>query len=136
MAGYSGTPLPKKLGFKPGMRVRFVNEPADFRGLLGALEDLNVCIKGGSNLDLVMLFCKDRAALHKQFKSQAETISPTGMLWVGWPKKTSGVITDLTETEVREHGLACGLVDVKVCAISDVWSGLKFVVRLKDRPKA
>lgn len=85
--------------------------------------------------DFVQIFVKSRAELRKQFALFSSQLEPRGMLWVSWPKKTSGVTTDLTENEVRDIGLELGLVDVKVCAVTEIWSGLKFVIRVKDRPK-
>ena len=133
MPGYSGTPLPKKLGIKPGFRVRLMNAPAEVRTDLR--DDLAGCEqpKPSDALDFAMTFTKSRAELTTEFPRLARQLAPAGMLWVGWPKKTSGVATDLDENKIREIGLAAGLVDVKVCAVTDVWSGLKFVRRVKDR---
>ncbi len=133
MAGYSGTPLPKKLGFKPGTRACFVNEPQGLSAELGPLEGVAQVSPRSKNLDLVLLFCKRLDELEAHFAKFARQLNPSGMIWVAWPKRSSGVATDLDENFVRAHGLACGLVDVKVCAITDVWSGLKFVIRLRDR---
>ena len=130
--GYSGTPLVKKLGIKPGARLKFVSEPKGFDALLGALPEASRFAPRGA-LDFAMLFAKDRSDLEKGFSRLRDRLEPNGMLWVAWPKKTSGVETDLTEGVVRTFGLESGLVDVKVCAIDDTWSGLKFVRRLKDR---
>jgi hypothetical protein len=134
MAGYSGTPLVQKLGIKAEARVHFAHAPADFAKTLGPLP-AGVELLGGTpkNLDLALLFVTNKAALSSQFPKLAARLQPAGMLWVAWPKKASGVPTDLTENIVRDIGLAAGLVDVKVCAIDDTWSGLKFVYRLKDR---
>jgi len=133
MAGYSGTPLPKKLGIKAGFRVHLANAPAEVRAELGA--ELAECaeVKQGDGLDFAMIFTKSRAELAKEFPRVAKRLAPAGMLWVSWPKKSSGVATDLNENIVRDVGLDGGLVDVKVCAVTEVWSGLKFVRRLKDR---
>jgi len=134
MPGYSGTPLPKKLGIKDGQHVFFVDAPADVHAELNsALQGCSRASKEDADLDFVMLFTKSKAALSKEFQRLARKLSPAGMLWVSWPKKTSGVSTDLDENVVRGIGLAAGWVDVKVCAVTDVWSGLKFVRRLKDR---
>jgi len=130
--GYSGTPLVEKLGIKPGAKLKFVSEPKGFDALLGELPEGSRFAMSGS-LDLAMLFAKARSDLVKGFSRLRERLEPNGMLWVAWPKKTSGVETDLTEGVVRTFGLESGLVDVKVCAIDDTWSGLKFVRRLKDR---
>ena len=130
--GYSGTPLVDKLGIKPGARLRFVSEPRDFAELLGPLPEGSRIASRGA-LDFAMLFVKARSDLEKGFARLRDRLEPNGMLWVAWPKKASGVETDLTEGVVRTFGLECGLVDVKVCAVDDTWSGLKFVRRLKDR---
>ena len=133
MPGYSGTPLPKKLGIKPGFRAGLANAPAEVRAeLREALAECEL-VDTGKNLDFAMLFTKSRAELVKEFSRMAKQLTPAGMLWVSWPKKSSGVATDLDGNAVREIGLAAGLVDVKVCAVTDVWSGLKFVRRVKDR---
>lgn len=134
MAGYSGTPLPKKLGIKEKFRVAFIDLPTEVRSELR--ESLHACEMASdarAPLDFAMLFVKSRAELKKQFPRTAKQLAPAGMLWVSWPKKASGVATDLDENVVREIGLDAGLVDVKVCAVSEVWSGLKFVIRVKDR---
>jgi hypothetical protein len=131
MPGYSGTPLPRKLGIKEQFRVSLFDLPADVRAELE--EAFARCQISRDRLDFAMIFVKSRAALEKQFSRLAKRLAPTGMLWVSWPKKSSGVATDLDENLVREIGLNAGLVDVKVCAVTDVWSGLKFVIRVKDR---
>jgi len=135
MAGYSGTPLVKKLGIKPGARLALVAAPARFDSTLGVLpEDTTVrrALRGGP-FDVILLFAPDRGHLERSFATAAGRLSPAGGLWVGWPKKASGVATDLTEDVVRAVGLEAGLVDNKVCAIDEVWSGLRFVFRVKDR---
>jgi hypothetical protein len=135
MAGYSGTPLPKKLGFKDGFRAALVNAPAGFEKELDGLPE-NVQIsqnKLNSQLDLIILFAKSQRELLREFPRLAKKLQTNGMLWIAWPKKASGVVTDLTDNSVRQIGLDAGLVDVKVCAVNDVWSGLKFVYRLRDR---
>ncbi len=134
MPGYSGTPLPKKLGIKPGFRVSLVDAPREVRELLSAeLAGCEMIRDGRSVPDFAMAFVKSKADLTKEFKRITKLLAPAGMFWVAWPKKTSGVATDLNENIVREIGLAAGLVDVKVCAVTEVWSGLKFVRRVKDR---
>ena len=134
VAGYSGTPLIKKLGIKEGSRVAFVNAPADFRQTLGPmLAKARVLSQTQEGLDLVLLFVKRESELAKSFAILAAKLQPAGMLWVSWPKKSSGVATDLTFNNVQRIGLAAGLVDTKICAIDETWSGLKFVFRLKDR---
>ena len=134
MAGYSGTSLPKKLGIKPSYRAAFLDLPAEVKAQLH--DALSAChfAKDG-RLDFAMIFTKDKAELKKQFSKLAKQLAPSGMLWVSWPKKSSGVLSDLDENIVRSIGLNAGLVDVKVCAVSDVWSGLKFVIPVKDRAK-
>ncbi len=133
MPGYSGTPLPKKLGIKAGFRALFADAPPEVLGeLADALVECKV-LKQGDDLDFAMLFGKSRVELTKEFSRMARRLSPAGMLLVSWPKKSSGVATDLDENVVRAIGLNAGLVDVKVCAVTDVWSGLKFVRRVKDR---
>jgi hypothetical protein len=134
MAGYSGTPLVQKLGIKADARVYLVDAPASFADTLGPLppgvEEVGPSAKG---LDFALHFVTDQTALQKRFAKLAARLQPAGMLWIAWPKRASGVPTDLTENVVRDVGLKAGLVDVKVCAIDDTWSGLKFVYRLKDR---
>jgi hypothetical protein len=134
MPGYSGTPLPKKLGIKRGFRVRLVNDPSEVRTELSeALTTCDLAHDLRSQLDFAMVFTTSRADLSRQFARLTKALAPAGMLWISWPKKSSGVATDLDENIVRKIGLSAGLVDVKVCAVTDVWSGLKFVRRLKDR---
>ena len=134
MPGYSGTPLPKKLGIKDGFRVRLLHAPADVRAELKAeLAGCKMHRDSKTPLDFAMIFTKSQADLTKEFHRLARQLATAGMLWVSWPKKSSGVATDLDDNVVRNIGLAAGLVDVKVCAVTDIWSGLKFVRRLKDR---
>jgi hypothetical protein len=133
MPGYSGTPLPKKLGIKIGFRARLANAPAEVRAELREAMAECAPVKQGDALDFVMIFTKSRVELAREFPRMAKLLSPAGMLWVSWPKKSSGVATDVDENSVRDIGLDAGLVDVKVCAVTDVWSGLKFVRRVKDR---
>jgi hypothetical protein len=134
MPGYSGTPLPKKLGIKDGARVRVFEMPADVRAeLRQSLANCEVLSNDQAYADFMMLFTKSKDELSTKFGQIAKQLAPAGMLWISWPKKSSGVPTDLNENLVREIGLATGLVDVKVCAVTEVWSGLKFVRRLKDR---
>jgi hypothetical protein len=134
MAGYSGTPLPKKLGLKAQFRVAFHGLPAQVKAELNdSLKSCRIVRNGQDSLDFAMIFVKRAAELKQKFVEISRQLAPAGMLWVSWPKKASGVATDLTENEVRDIGLAAGLVDVKVCAVDEVWSGLKFVIRVKDR---
>jgi hypothetical protein len=134
MAGYSGTPLPKKLGIKEGSRIALVNAPKDFESTLGELPNTVEFIKRPrKSLDIVLFFVLNERALTRDFAKLAAKLTANGMIWIAWPKKSSGVTTDLTEQRVQRIGLDAGLVDVKVCAIDETWSGLKFVYRLKDR---
>jgi hypothetical protein len=135
MAGYSGTPLLKKLGIKDNFEVAFVNAPENFVARLDLPTTVKVKrISRGKALDFIQVFVSSRIALTTAFAQYPPKLKSNGMFWVSWPKKSSGVQTDLNENIVRDTGLAAGLVDVKVCAVDDVWSGLKFVYRLKDRP--
>lgn len=137
MAGYSGTPLVKKLGVKEGCRMLLVNAPAGFTDLLSPLPaEVSIVARSIDPVDLAILFTQSSADLTKRFSATADEVDWNGMLWIAWPKKASGIVTDLTDNVVRTIGLEAGLVDVKVCAIDDTWSGLKFVYRRADRPKA
>jgi|SRR5947209_9836367 len=136
MAGYSGTPLPKKLGIKSGFTVALPDMPAEVKAeLSAALGDCRTAATGDRQLDFVHLFVKTQAELERAFAEWSKRLASAGMLWVSWPKKTSGVKSDLDENKVRRIGLDAGLVDVKVCAVSDVWSGLKFVIRVIGQGK-
>jgi hypothetical protein len=132
-AGYPGTPLPRKLGVVAGARVLLASAPAGFD--LGPLPE-GVIIhrgRGSGGYDVVVLFCRDVRTLTTRFAPLVEVLPAAGALWACWPKQAGGVPTDLTETTVRGHGLAVGLVDVKVAAVDEAWSGLKFVRRVRDR---
>jgi len=134
MAGYSGTPLPKKLGIKEGSRIALVNAPKDFESTLGELPNtVEFTKRPTKSLDIILFFVLNERALKRDFAKLAAKLNANGMIWIAWPKKSSGVTTDLTEQRVQRIGLDAGLVDVKVCAIDETWSGLKFVYRLKDR---
>ena len=135
MAGYSGTPLVKKLGIKPGFNIAFVNAPSGYANELELPEGVTINSRSVRRLDFAQLFVKSEKELKAKFSECAKWLNPSGMLWVSWPKKSSGVTTDVSEGTVRAVGLAAGLVDVKICAVDEVWSGLKFVIRLQDRPK-
>jgi hypothetical protein len=136
MAGYSGTPLAQKIGIKPGFTVALPNLPPEVhKQLRAALTDCQLAPTFKVPLDLVMNFVTRKKDLLASFAAWASRLTPAGMLWVAWPKKSSGVSSDLDENRVREIGLAAGLVDVKVCAINETWSGLKFVRRVADRAK-
>jgi hypothetical protein len=136
MPGYSGTPLPQKLGIKPNYRVALLHTPDDVKAeLQDALATCQFVKPAGGGLDFIFLFVKSRAALEREMPPAAHALAPAGMLWIAWPKKSSGVATDVVENIVRDTGLAVGLVDIKVCAVTEVWSGLKFVIPVKNRPK-
>ncbi len=136
MAGYSGTPLPRKLGIAEGHRVAFARAPSEFRQTLGPLPDgVSVRTRFRGRLDVIVAFFDRRSQLERRFPSLAAALEPNGGLWIAWPKGSSGVATDLTEDVVREIAIANGMVDNKVCAIDDTWSGLRLVYRLRDRPR-
>jgi hypothetical protein len=133
-AGYSGTPLPRKLGIKPNARVGLIGAPHDFDAVLGELPPgVTVVRRVRGRFDVVVIFVQKRSELERRLPALKEALDQTGGLWVAWPKRSSGVATDLGEGMVRELGLASGLVDNKVCAIDATWSGLRFVYRLADR---
>src|SRR5262245_19709835 len=136
MAGYSGAPLVTKLGIKSGHSVALLHAPDDFDQMLGPLPDDVMLIRRlRTSCDVVVFFTKSRATLGKQFLRLMQNLALAGGLWIAWPKKASGVATDLTEDVIRHLALANGLVDNKVCAIDETWSGLRLVYRLKDRPR-
>ncbi|HEU4390022.1 MAG TPA: DUF3052 domain-containing protein [Blastocatellia bacterium] len=133
-AGYSGKPLIEKLGMKPGMRVFLINAPDNYSSILGPFPEGTLLIKSlRGPLDLIHLFTVSVGELDKNFARARKRLASNGALWVSWPKRSSGVKTDVNENVVRKIGLAQGLVDVKICAVDEMWSGLKFVYRLKDR---
>ncbi len=133
-AGYSGTPLVRKLGFKPGMRVHYVGAPDGLGALIGELPDgVRVLARPAPDLDLVMLFVVSRAELERRLGGLHAKLAQDGMVWVAWPKRASMLPTDMTEDVVRDVALPRGLVDVKVCAIDETWSGLKLVIRRELR---
>jgi hypothetical protein len=132
MAGYSGTPLDRKLGIKPGHRVLLEGAPDGFVGGTLALPDGAELVADGA-YDVGVVFVTERAALEGAWERLAAGLVPDGGLWVAWPKKASKVPTDMTEDVVRDVGLPRGLVDNKVCAIDEVWSGLRLVVRKENR---
>jgi hypothetical protein len=135
MAGYSGTPLPQKLGVKPGARLALLRAPAGFERALNPLpEGVRLRMQARGAQDVVLFFATRRAELERRFDALARAVAPAGGLWIAWPKRTACVATDLREGFVRELGLAHGLVDNKVCAVDDTWSGLRFVYRVSDRP--
>jgi len=133
-AGYSGTPLPRKLGIKEQHAVAFPGAPADFPRELGPLPDGVVVRRTARGpLDVIVLFVRRRSELRRRIGALAVAVHPAGGLWVAWPKRASGVRTDMTEDAVRELGLPLGLVDNKVCAIDRTWSGLRLVWRRENR---
>jgi hypothetical protein len=139
MAGYSGTPLAQKLGIKAGARVGLVRPPAGFEKTLGALPDgvsPEVIRTRGrkQTFDVMVCFATREAEVARDLPALKQRMNPAAGLWMSWPKQASGVATDLTETVIRGVGLAAGLVDNKVCAVDETWSGLRFVIRLADRP--
>lgn len=131
---YSGTPLPRKLGVHEGSRVLLVGAPPGFE--LGALPPaVELARTARGPLDVVVLFVTERSELQRRFARLASALDPAGRLWVAWPKKASGVPTDLSFEVVQGHGLTAGLVDNKSASVTEVFQGLQFVVRLKDRPR-
>lgn len=135
MAGYSATPLVKKLGIKSGFNLALVNAPPGFSQKLNLPSEVTINSRSRKLVDCVLLFVRSEAELKKSFSRYAGRLKPAGMLWVAWPKKSSGVATELSFTNVQAIGLAAGLVDIKICAVDEIWSGLKFVFRLKSRAK-
>ncbi len=134
-AGYSKKSLIEKLGIKDGFAIAIVGAPENYAATLGKLPPgVKQANKLKGPLDFIQFFTSRRSHLNEQFPGLKTALSPSGMLWVSWPKGSSGVPPDVTENGVREIGLAIGLVDVKVCAVDEVWSGLKFVYRIRDRP--
>ena len=134
MAGYSGTPLDRKLGIKPGHRVLIEGAPDGFvGGTLALPDDVTVVTKATAPLDVALVFVTSRAQLEKRWAPVTKALVADGGFWVAWPKKASKVPTDMTEDVVREIALPRQLVDNKVCAVDDVWSGLRLVVRVENR---
>jgi Protein of unknown function (DUF3052) len=134
MAGYSGTPLAQKLGIKPGMIVHVVNAPGDYAAIVDPFpENVMISSKPEHELDLVHVFTKSRSELVASLKALQKKIKQNGIIWVSWPKKSSGIPSEVTEDVVRQIALPLGLVDVKVCAVDEIWSGLKLVIRKENR---
>lgn len=137
MAGYSGTPLAKKLGFQSGARIFAVRAPANYRQLLAPIPDGVVFVKRfDAKTDLAHLFVTEAGELQARLTELRQAMKPDGVVWVSWPKKSSKVPTDITEDVIREIALPMGFVDVKVCAVDEVWSGLKLVIRVELRNTA
>jgi hypothetical protein len=134
MVGHSGTPLARKLGFKEGHRVRTSNAPSDYLKLVSPRPE-RVTISGSirKNVDIWHFFTKSRAELESRLPDMMRAIHPDGMIWVSWPKKSSGVPSTVIEDTIRQVALPLGLVDIKVCAVDDTWSGLKLVIRKELR---
>ena len=134
MVGYSGTPLARKLGIKEGSRLALLGAPPGFDDDLGPLPaGVTVLRRLGADLDVAVLFVTERRELERRFPAVAKAVFPAGGFWVAWPKRASKVPTDLTEDVLRDVGLPQGLVDNKVCAVTEVWSGLRFVWRRENR---
>ncbi len=134
MAGYSGTPLAKKLGIKPGARLWARNAPVDYKKLLAPIPEGVVFVaKSGKDLDLIHLFTRSRRELAAALPGMLKSIKRDGSIWISWPKQAAKIETDVSEHVVRELALPLGLVDVKVCAVDETWTGLKLVIRLKNR---
>jgi hypothetical protein len=134
MAGYSGTPLAKKLGIREGSKIFLAGAPVDYRKLVAPLPDGVVLVaRMSSAVDLAHIFSVRRSHLHKTLRACLAKLRQDGMIWVSWPKKASNVPTDITEDTIREVALPLGLVDIKVCAVDEVWSGLKLVIRKENR---
>jgi hypothetical protein len=133
-SGYSGTPLTKKLGIKEKSDIAVINQPQNFLDILSPLpEKVSLINKLSGRIGYIHFFTKSKKELTDQFPELKKHLDPSGSLWISWPKKSSKIETDLDENLIREIGLKNGMVDVKVCAIDETWSGLKFVLRLKDR---
>lgn len=136
MAGYSGTPLPQKLGIKPGHRVALLNAPTGFDGILGHLPDgtsVQHSLAAAAPLDVIVAFSTERSKLASRLAPMRRRMTQAGGLWIAWPKRVSKVATDITEDVVRDVALPTGLVDNKVCAIDTTWSGLRLVIRREHR---
>lgn len=136
--GYSGTPLAKKLGLKPGTKLVVVGDaPSEYKSWLAPLpERVTIAGKGKPPLAAVHVFVTKRAELAKHVEHLRKALVPDGYVWISWPKRASKVPTNITEDVIREVALPLGFVDIKVCAVSEVWSGLKLVIRLSERLKS
>jgi hypothetical protein len=135
-AGYSGTPLVRKLGIKEGFRIYLLNPPDGYSEWIDPVpEEVKFVRSSGKGLDLAHIFVSERKVLKAELERLIEAVEPDGMIWVSWHKKASKIPTEITEDVVREIALPMGLVDVKVCAVSDIWSGLKLVIRKELRQR-
>jgi hypothetical protein len=136
MPGYSGKSIVQKLGIKPGFRIFVEGAPARYDDIVGKLPaDVTLVPRLRAPLDMVHLFVTQAAGLAAKLRGTRDAVAPDGMIWVSWPKKASGVATDLSDVVVRDIALPLGIVDIKVCAVDEIWSGLKFVVRKSERAK-
>ena len=136
MAGYSGKSLATKLGLKSGMRAYAIGAPEDYQQLLAPLpDDVRFLKRLAGDLDFIHVFAPTLSALLRAVPQVVSSLDVNGMLWLSWPKRASGIVTDIGEADVRRAGLDAGLVDVKICAVDETWSGLKFVYRLENRGK-
>jgi hypothetical protein len=134
VSGYSKTPLVKKLGIKAGFKMSVIDPPPNYWDLLGPLPELvSIHEPGEDGLDAIHVFVREKQQIEDRIGVFRESMAQTGMIWVSWPKKSSRVATDLDENVIRDLALKNGLVDTKVCAVDETWSGLKLVIRLKDR---
>jgi hypothetical protein len=134
MAGYSGTPLAKKLGIKDGFHIRLINAPEYYLNLFTDLPpNLYFDDNATGKIDFIHFFTKSKAEYTKQLPTLKQQIKPNGIIWISWPKKASKVPADITEDIIRNYAIEIGLVDIKVCAVDEIWSGLKLVIPVKDR---
>jgi hypothetical protein len=137
MSGYSGTPLPRKLGIRPNARLYLEGAPADYHRLVAPLPaGVQFVPRIDAATDLVHLFATRRALLERALSAARRTMRPDAVIWISWPKKTAALKSDVSEDVIRELALPLGLVDIKVCAIDDTWSGLKLMLRRSERPEA
>lgn len=135
-AGYSGTPLAKKLGIKAGFHIKLVNAPEYYFSLFTDLPgDINIKEDDYSNLDFIHFFTKSEEEYFNKLPELKKLLKQDGMIWASWPKKSSKIVTDITEDKIRNYAIKIGLVDIKVCAVDEIWSGLKLVIPVKDRVK-
>ena len=134
MAGYSGTPLAQKLGIKPGATLAAINPPPNYRRLLAPIPPrVHFVSRAGQNANFIHLFCDRRRILDRELIRLRSKLADAGILWVSWPKKSSGIASDITEDTIRSLALPLGLVDIKVCAVDQTWSALKLMIRREQR---